>query len=300
MNTKSPELSIVLLTYARDGAVQGLLDHIRPMIAHRTDVEVVLVDNNDDERDRSGMLAGFPRTKLDKTYGNLGATLGRNCGIEIAGGKYLLFLDDDAVVYPVDFVDVILRLFDHYPKAGILAFKSLDFNTRELIVEEFPHTNKRLPADQPFKTFRFIGVANAVRREVFEKVGHYRPDFFYGAEEFDLAYRAIKAGYEIWYAPNVWVLHKHDPGGRMPSMTAVESNYRNKLKVGFLHLPEHIRLINMVAWTVFVIWRSRGKASWRKVLGEFHVWASRNRHQRHPLEREARRYVRSCGGAIWR
>lgn len=300
LNTASPLLSIVLLTYARDAAVQGLLSHIRPLVAQRTDVEIVLVDNNQDERDRSALLAGFPQAKLYKTYKNLGATVGRNCGIEIATGKYLLFLDDDAVVYPADFVDVIFRLFDRYPKAGILAFKSLDFETKKLIVEEFPHTNKRLPADKPFKTFRFIGVANAVRRKVFEEVGHYRPDFFYAAEEFDLAYRAIKAGYEIWYAPDVWVLHKHDPAGRMPSMTAVETNYRNKLRVGFLHLPSHIRLINMLAWTAFVIWRSRGKAAWRKVLSEFYVWAALNRHDRHPLGREARRYIRSCGGAIWR
>lgn len=300
VNTRSPELSIVLLTYGRDEVVQGLLNHIRPMIARRTDVEVVLVDNNDDERDRSAMLAGFPVTKLHKTGLNLGATLGRNCGIKVASGKYLLFLDDDAVVYPVDFVDVVVRLFASYPKAGVFAFKSLDFNTKKLITEEFPHTNKHLSADTPFKTFRFIGVANAVRREVFEKVGLYRPDFFYGAEEFDLAYRAIKAGYEIWYTPEVWVLHKHDPGGRMPSMTAVESNYRNKLKVGFLHLPSHIRLINMVAWTGFVIWRSRGKVAWRRVLKEFYAWASKNRHERLPLGPEARRYIRSCGGAIWR
>ena len=169
LNTASPLLSIVLLTYARDAAVQGLLSHIRPLVAQRTDVEIVLVDNNEDERDRSALLAGFPQAKLYKTYKNLGATVGRNCGIEIATGKYLLFLDDDAVVYPADFVDVIFRLFDRYPKAGILAFKSLDFETKELIVEEFPHTNKRLPADKPFKTFRFIGVANAVRRKVFEE-----------------------------------------------------------------------------------------------------------------------------------
>jgi GT2 family glycosyltransferase len=296
----STRLSIVLLTYARDKAVQGLLDHIRPMIEHRTDVEVVLVDNNEDVQDRSAMLAGFPRAKFHKTRKNQGATVGRNCGIEIACGKYLLFLDDDAVVYPANFVDVILQLFDRYPKAGILAFKSLDFDTKELIVEEFPHTNKHLPADQPFKTFRFIGAANAVRREVFEEIGLYRPDFFYAAEEFDLAYRAIKAGYEIWYAPEVWVLHKHDPAGRMPSMKTVEINYRNKLRVGFLHLPQPIRLINMVAWTGFVIWRSRGKAAWRKVLREFRVWALENRHERNPLGREARRYIRSCGGAIWR
>ena len=300
LTTNSPELSIVLLTYARDAAIQGLLSHIRPLIAQRTDVEVVLVDNNNDELDRSALLAGFPRARLHKTHKNLGATVGRNCGIEITVGKYLLFLDDDALVYPADFVDVILRLFDRYPKAGILAFKSLDFDTKELITEEFPHTNKHLPADQPFKTFRFIGAANAVRREVFEEIGLYRPDFFYAAEEFDLAYRAIKAGYEIWYAPDVWVLHKHDPAGRMTSMKTVEINYRNKLRVGFLHLPSHIRLINMIAWTAFVIWRSRGKAAWRTVLAEFHAWAALNRHDRHPLGREARRYIRSCGGAIWR
>lgn len=300
MTENHPKLSIVLLTYARDEAIQDLLDHIRPMIADRDDVEIVLVDNNEDGRDRSGMLTGFPVAQLRQTGKNLGAALGRNRGIEIATGKYLLFIDDDALLYPADFVDKILRLFDRYPKAGILAFKSLSFHTKRLITEEFPHTNKRLCPDRPFKTFRFIGVANAVRREVFEKAGHYRPEFFYGGEEFDLAYRAIKAGFEIWYSPEIWVLHKHDPRGRLPTLGAIERNFGNKLKVGFLHLPEHIRLVNMAAWTGFSIWRSRGKVSLPRVLGEFRNWASQNKHARAPLGREARGYIRDCGGAIWR
>lgn len=300
MKLDRPTLSIVLLTYARDDAIQELLNHICPAIADRDDVELVLVDNNPDEKDRSGMLAGFNRPRFVKTGKNLGAALGRNRGIEAATGDYLLFIDDDAIIYPPDFVDRIIVLFERYRNAGILAFKSLDFYTQELIREEFPHTNKRLSPNQPFKTFRFIGVANAARREVFEKTGLYRPEFFYGGEEFDLAYRTIKAGYEIWYCPDIWVLHKHDPKGRLPSISAIERNYGNKLKVGFLHLPRVVRLINLLAWTTFVLWQSRGKASCRKVLRDFHRWVARNRHARAPLGPDERRYIRECGGKIWR
>jgi GT2 family glycosyltransferase len=298
--SKRPKLSIVLLTYARDDAIEDLLAHIRPMVADRRDVEIVLVDNNGDGQDRSGMLAGFPRVRFCATEKNLGAALGRNRGIEIATGEYLLFIDDDALICPADFVDRVLGLFQRFPKAGILAFKSLSFYTNELIASEFPHTDKRLSPDRPFKTFRFIGVGNAVRRDVFEKVGLYRAEFFYGGEEFDLAYRTIKAGYEIWYTPEIWVLHKHNPKERLPSISAIERNYGNKLKVGFLHLPRHVRLINMAAWTVFSIWRSRGRLSCRRVFRDFHAWVSQNRGARQPLGREARAYIRSCGGAIWR
>jgi len=300
LTSDRPTLSIVLLTYARDDAIRSLLKHIRPAIAARDDVELVLVDNNADETDRSEMVAGFPRSRLVKTGENLGAALGRNRGIEAATGKYLLFIDDDALIHPSDFVDRIIQLFSRYENAGILAFKSLDFYTRELITAEFPHTNKRLSPDAPFKTFRFIGVGNAVRREVFEKTGLYRPEFFYGGEEFDLAYRTIKAGYEIWYCPDVWVLHKHDPKGRLSTISAIERNYGNKLKVGFLHLPRFIQLINLMAWTTYAIWQSRGRASCRRVLREFRTWASQNRDARTPLGREERTYIRDCGGVIWR
>ena len=48
MNIKPPKLSVVVPTYAHDETAQGLLDHIRPTIAEREDVEIVLVDSMED------------------------------------------------------------------------------------------------------------------------------------------------------------------------------------------------------------------------------------------------------------
>src|SRR3546814_1638824 len=80
---------------------------------------------------------------------------------------------------------------------GIQAFKSINFFTQRILDAEFPHSDKRKSPNEPFLTFRFIGVAHAIRREVFAKTGLYYDDFFYACEEFDLAYRAIREGYKI-------------------------------------------------------------------------------------------------------
>lgn len=55
----------------------------------------------------------------------------------------------------------------------------------------------------------------AFRRGVFERVGRFDERlgagrFFAGAEEADIFYRGLKAGYSILYAPNVTVYHDHD------------------------------------------------------------------------------------------
>lgn len=60
-----------------------------------------------------------------------------------------------------------------------------------------------------------MGANMAFRRGVFERIGGFDQRlgagrFFAGAEEADIFYRGLKAGYSILYAPNVLVYHDHD------------------------------------------------------------------------------------------
>ena len=292
--------SIIILTFCRDEALQENLLALASMIEARDDAEVVLIDNNEDTIDRAAFLQPFSNAVYYKPGVNRGVSGGRNDGISKASGKILVFLDDDAFISPANFLDEIGRLFEEEPSVGILAFRSTNYYTRQIDRMEFPHTDKSRDPCIPFKTFRYIGVGHAMRREVIDRIGLYEDDFFYAGEEFDLAYRAIKAGYEIRYSPEIAVLHKKSPAGRLPAPRMVERTLLNKLRVGFMHLPEPYRVVNALLWYGHAAWWSRGRANLFAVWCQYRDWTRRHPEKRQPISGTALDYFHSCGANLWK
>src|SRR3546814_4681637 len=163
--------SIILLTYRRDDATEENVARLDPLIRHRPSVEVILVDNYADGVDRRYLLAALTRAKMVTAERNAGVAGGRNLEVNAASGDILLFIDDDALIYPDDFIERIAAPFAADAMLGIQAFKSINFFTQRILDAEFPHSDKRKSPNEPFLTFRFIGVAHAIRREVFAKKG---------------------------------------------------------------------------------------------------------------------------------
>lgn len=299
-NTDKVRFSIVILTFCRDDALQENLTELASMVGTRGDTEIVLVDNNEDDLDRASFLREFRNAICHKPGVNRGVSGGRNDGIQRASGGILVFLDDDAFISPTNFLDEIGRLFGEEPNVGILAFRSTNYYTRRIDRIEFPHTDKKRDPDRPFKTFRYIGVGHAMQRGLLDRVGLYEDDFFYAGEEFDLAYRAIKAGYEIRYSPEISVLHKKNLAGRLPAPQIVERTLLNKLRVGFMHLPEPYRVVNAFLWWGHAVWWSRGRANLFTVWRQYRDWTRSHPEKRQPISGAALAYFHSCGANLWK
>lgn len=291
--------SIVIITFRRDGALAENLEDLRQKVGVRDDIELVLVDNNEDTKDRSSMLRGFRNPVYLKLGVNRGVAGGRNAGVASSHGQILIFLDDDAFIGPIDFPDRLSRLFNAEAKLGIIAFRSFNYYTGKMDRAEFPHTNKNRNPERSFKTFRFIGVGHAIRRAVFEKAGLYDDEFFYAMEEFDLSFRAIKMGFQIQYVPDVEVRHKKNASGRLPSKLAVEQTLLNKLRVNYMHLPLAYAFVSNCIWFGYSFYRSRGRADLRSVWVKYQAWAALNAARRVPFDTDARRYLSACGARLW-
>lgn len=292
--------SIIIITYRRDDCLQEALAILKGMVGARPDVELVLVDNNADGADRAPMLSGFRNSVYVDAGTNLGVAGGRNLGIQAAHGAFLTFLDDDALVQESCFLDIAEEHFRTDKILGIIAAKSVNFYTGKIDRREFPHTDKARDPDQPFYTHRFIGVGHVIRAELFQTLGLYDADFFYGSEEFDFSYRAINAGWRILYEPRIWLSHKQASSGRLPAKAVVERQLLNKLKVSYRHLPTHLLFINAAAWIGYTMLGSRPRVNPVRPLAEFWRWQRANKHLRRPLGRAARAYAGACGATLWK
>ncbi|MFC5908408.1 glycosyltransferase family 2 protein [Streptacidiphilus monticola] len=211
---------------------------------------------------------------------NLGIPGGRNVGIEAFGHNgrdvdVVLFLDDDGLLPLQDSGERLRELFAADPRLGIVSFRIVD--------EEGESQRRHVPrlrASDPLrgsKVTTFLGGASAVRTAVFEQAGQLPGEFFYAHEETDLAWRALDAGWDIRYAPDVVLRHPRTEPSR--HATYHHNVARNRVWLARRNLPALLVPVYLGVWFLLTLarrpskealeaWLSGFRAGWREPAGE--------------------------------
>lgn len=173
------------------------------------DYEVVVVDNGSSDGTR-GVVDDFaarrPRHLRYHFEARPGLARARNAGLQAADGEVIAFTDDDVLVRE-DWLNEIRQQFESDQELGILTGRVLP--AREglqpvaLQLSEEPRT-----VSNAEDASMALGANTAFRRAVFDACGDFDTRlgagaFFAGAEEVEMAYRAMRAGFKLRYAPQV-------------------------------------------------------------------------------------------------
>jgi GT2 family glycosyltransferase len=207
MDNNGFTFSVILLTYNREKYLKLQI----PLLSKLADTEIIIVDNNSETDYAAELSSGFNNItciKLDKNYG----AVGRNFGMQIAKGKYIITLDDDVWGIEAKHLNLLHDAFQEDTIAAI-CFKVLDEKTQAI-------TNWCHPCDPikfsnvVFDTHEISEGAVAFKREIFDRIGYYPLEFFISHEGPDLAFRILNIGKRILYNPNIEVIHAHAIEGR--------------------------------------------------------------------------------------
>ncbi|MFV0365926.1 MAG: glycosyltransferase [Mangrovibacterium sp.] len=216
------EISAIISTYNRAQYLPGLFESILQQNIDSSRYEVVLVNNNstdDTEAQCQVFMAAQPNLRVKYCVETQqGLSFGRNRGIKESEGKYLTFLDDDAVLTPNFFEQTILFL-DAHPKVsavgGKILLKYIDhkpawYNPYLASLLGFFDRGDKQEAftNDYFRGSNMSFCADVfVRHEAFNtKLGRVGRQL-YGNEEKELFYRLQSGGEEMWYVPTAVVLH---------------------------------------------------------------------------------------------
>lgn len=208
-------VSLVVATLGRSAPVAKLL---HSLAAQRfTEFEVVIVDQNDDDR-LLGVMAGdwpFPLLRVH-TPGERGASRARNRGWRETRGATVLFPDDDCW-YPASFLEEALATMDRVG-ADLLSGRPTD-ETGRTINGRFEANAQRIDLDNVWTTA--IEWIVFFRRSLLEAVDGFDNDIGIGAatpwqscEIQDIIIRAIHAGFNCWYDPALTGHHEEMVTGR--------------------------------------------------------------------------------------
>ncbi len=91
-------VSIIILNYNTFDLTCRCISSILSEVNHKTEYEIILVDNASTECDPIKFLETFPDIKLIRNIENIGFSKGCNTGIQHAGGEYILLLNSDTLL----------------------------------------------------------------------------------------------------------------------------------------------------------------------------------------------------------
>jgi len=224
------DLSIIIVSFN----VKNLLINCLNSIFHSGDnflKEIILIDNNSEDGSREYIneltrlqINGLKiKTVLNKK--NLGFARAVNQGIRLAKGKYILLLNPDTQVKK-DSLEKLINFANTHPEAGAIGAQLVNpDNSIQPSVYHFPSCwrailefwlgkkgayEKYVPSENKALVVDAVtGAAMLILRKIFEKVGLFDERYFMYFEDLDFCRRVKRAGFKVYYLPEVKILHHH-------------------------------------------------------------------------------------------
>lgn len=293
------KLSFIVVTYKRGPLLQQCIDSIVAQENLPVPYEIIVVDNGGDAEINPPTHPDI-QFRLEKPAENLGATGGRNLGMRLARGEYLVTLDDDAIWSQPDAVASMCQIMDTDPKCGAISACSLDPDGNPIVIEQ-PHPDKDyiLKVTQSIEVPYFYAMGLALRAQAIREVGGYPERYRIYMEEVDLSYRLLDHGYRIVFDPRIGVHHfKTNLGRPVAGARYWRNSAINKSRLAWRLLPQPYPLTIMVIWSLAALVKTRNLSVlvqvWREVWQERQLLAS----ERNPIKRQTVAYIKSIGGRL--
>ena len=243
-------LSVITINYNGLKDTCELLDTL-PL--NDESLEVIVVDNASRQDEATLIGQRYPQVTVVRSQANVGFAGGNNLGIRAAHGQYLLFINNDTLLYigeqpPVaDGMQLLQPLIDRLesseqigmvcPKirfswgsqpiqfAGYTRLSRVTLRNRAIGCGEADCGQHDTPHPTPYAH----GAAMMVRRDAVTKAGLMPECYFLYYEELDWSLMLRRAGYDIWYEPATTVYHKESQSTGQQSALRTYYITRNRL-----------------------------------------------------------------------
>jgi len=239
-------------------------------------VEIVVVDNGSTDGTAAFLADAYPQVRMIALASNLGFGAAVNRGIIETTAPFVVLVNNDAVCEP-GFVAALLAPFDNpdadqlgavtariiladrYREAdaadrgGLVGVDGrrwvpaadgvelLNSTGNEVTVSGNGRDRSWLsPVDSPAPVadvFGFCGGAAALRRAALDRVGTFDEGLFLYYEDTDLSWRLRRHGWQIAYAHDAVVRHRHAASSGVDSEFFIRHNDRNRVVVALRNAP---------------------------------------------------------------
>ncbi len=234
VRAQRPLISIVIATHNRKNALLRTLGKLAETDQPRDDFEIIVVDNASTDGTAEAALPDVD--SLISLRQNKGSCA-KAYGVDRARGRYIVFLDDDS--YPRSgSLESMVGHFESDPKLASAGFTVHRPDGRR--------EGGALPGV-------FVGCGVGFRADAQRSIGGLDRTFFMQAEEYDLCFRLVNAGWRIDVFDDLHVEHEKTADARRNERTTYYDT-RNNLLVAARYLPKPLRTIYSEDWRQRYSW----------------------------------------------
>ena len=215
-----PGLSVVVATRDRAPALRRCLDALAAQEFRASNAELLVVDNASTDATRQALAEELARRRLPLKVvaeAQPGLSRARNSGIQQASGRFIIFLDDDALPAP-GWLAAYERLFrQRRPVVQGRIRVQLEGARPEYLADDLLAYLTHLDQEGPEGRYEgnLLGANFGAMRDVYERVGPFRCDLGAGAsgfgEDTEFGQRVTAAGIPVTYCPDALALHRIPP-----------------------------------------------------------------------------------------
>lgn len=218
MNKKrNVRISVVIPTYNSWNSLKSCITSIQNQSLRPQ--ETIVVDNGSKDRTSESVRKYFPKVKLFSLKTNTGVTGGRNKGIEESSESDFIFFFDHDMVAEKNMLEKLIEVAVTDPDIGIVTPKIYYYGNKKRIWSAGTGINLwtgqvlfRGGIDKgQFDKVEEVQVAPAailVKKEVIKDLKKFDDTYFATYEDTDFCFRAKRAGYKVFYAPQALAFHK--------------------------------------------------------------------------------------------
>ena len=258
------ELSVITITYNGLEDTLELLESLSVALS-KIQSEIIVVDNGSRINEALEIENRYPQVITLRSELNLGFAGGNNLGIKQAKGKYLLFINNDTIVYD-NLYSLVERMENNKtlgalsPKirfafddkriqfAGYSKLSTITLRNKLIGYEEIDKGQY----DKFCKTSYVHGAAMIIPRSVIESVGEMPELYFLYYEELDWSVMISNAGYELAYDPTCTVYHKESRATGRGSALREYYLTRNRLIFALRNTKGFICVLSIL-YQIFVV-----------------------------------------------
>jgi glycosyltransferase involved in cell wall biosynthesis len=202
--------SVLICTYNRAELLDMALEALVNRTTEKPD-QVVVVNGGDEGADvvvRRYQKDGGMQMELVKTVNkNLAAS--RNVGLPHCTGDIVAMTDDDAEVFP-DWVTKMKQTHEYHPEAGGVGGAVIGAESENSLRNRIANLAVFSSPGQSGYVRTIAGVNVSYKRAALDQAG-LQDEILFRGEDVDFNWRIKKLGYEIYYSPEIRVIHHHRP-----------------------------------------------------------------------------------------
>jgi GT2 family glycosyltransferase len=254
MTLESSLVSVVIVSCGKDDLLTRCLQSVQGQRYGSLEYFVFL--NKTSQQEAARWAKDYPGVRFKNFVSNELYCKPLNQGIQESSGAFVLCLNDDVVLEP-DFIEKIVPVFKSDLRVGAASGRVMRDDGKTIDTLGLSWSRARKPVDIGYGRFLdftadikagdIFGVNGAVafyRRSMLEDIkmdeGYFDEDYGIYYEDFDVAWRAQRAGWKARYCPCAIATHKR-------GATTRNQNKQLKFldKFAFTHISEDLKMRHM-------------------------------------------------------